>query len=126
MYLVLHLTKKINMNKTLFAALSVCFLLSCKDSLKNSATIKVSGEGKIRIKPDLIIMTINVDFVQPRMADAVRLSQQTADTVVAILMQFAQEMTLRRVTFLQIKNMTITEAALCLLDIKQNKALILS
>ena len=114
------------MNKTLFAALSVCFLLSCKDSLKNSATIKVSGEGKIRIKPDLIIMTINVDFVQPRMADAVRLSQQTADTVVAILMQFAQEMTLRRVTFLQIKNMTITEAALCLLDIKQNKALILS
>jgi uncharacterized protein YggE len=69
--------------------MSLCSLLSCRDALQKSATIKVSGEGKIRVKPDLIIMTINIEFVQPRMADAVRLSQQTADSVVAILMQFA-------------------------------------
>jgi uncharacterized protein len=77
------------MYKILLAALSVSLLVSCNDAQKNSATIKVSGEGKIRIKPDLINLTIHIDFVQPRMADAVRLSQQTADTVVAILMQFA-------------------------------------
>ena len=77
------------MYKSLIAALSVFLLLSCNQSQKNSATIKVSGEGKIRIKPDLINLTINIEFVQPRMADAVRLSQQTADTVVAILTQFA-------------------------------------
>ncbi len=79
------------MYKTLLAALSVSFLLSCNDSQKNSATIKVSGEGKIRIKPDLINLTIDIDFVQPRMADAVRLSQETADSVVAILKHFAQQ-----------------------------------
>jgi uncharacterized protein YggE len=77
--LVLHPTKKINIHKTLLAALSVFLLLSCNDAQKNPATIKVSGEGKIRIKPDLINLTINIDFVQPRMADAVRLSQQTDD-----------------------------------------------
>jgi len=79
------------MNKTLFLALAVCSLLSCQNARQKSATIKVSGEGKIRIKPDLIILTINIEFVQPRMADAVRLSQQTADSVVAILMQFARQ-----------------------------------
>jgi uncharacterized protein len=79
------------MYKTLLAALSVSFLLSCNDSQKNSATIKVSGEGKIRIKPDLINLTIDIDFVQPRMADAVRLSQETADSVVAILKHFEQQ-----------------------------------
>ena len=79
------------MNRILLAALSISLLLSCKDSQKNSATIRVSGEGKIRIKPDLINLTININFVQPRMADAVRLSQETADSVVAILKQFARQ-----------------------------------
>ena len=79
------------MHKTLLAALSVSFLLSCNDSQKNSASIKVYGEGKIRIKPDLINLTISINFVQPRMADAVRLSQETADSVVAILKQFARQ-----------------------------------
>jgi uncharacterized protein len=83
--------KKINMYKTLLATLSVFLLLSCNDAQKSSATIKVSGEGKIRIKPDLINLTININFVQPRMVDAVRLSQETADSVVAILKQFAQQ-----------------------------------
>jgi uncharacterized protein YggE len=83
--------KKINMYRILLATLSISLLLSCNDSQKNSATIKVSGEGKIRIKPDLINLTININFVQPRMADAVRLSQETADSVVAIMKQFAQQ-----------------------------------
>jgi uncharacterized protein YggE len=79
------------MNRILLAAFSISLLLSCKDSQKNSATIRVSGEGKIRIKPDLINLTININFVQLRMADAVRLSQETADSVVAILRQFAHQ-----------------------------------
>ncbi len=78
------------MNRILLFTLSAFFLLSCHEARKKSATIKVSGEGKIRVKPDLINLTINIHFVQPRMADAVRLSQQTADSVVAILKQFAQ------------------------------------
>ena len=36
----------------------------------------------------LVILTIEVSFVQPRMADAVKQSQQTADSVVAILSKF--------------------------------------
>jgi uncharacterized protein len=89
--LVLYPTKKINMYRILLAALSVFLLLSCNESQKTPATIRVYGEGKIRIKPDLINLTININFVQPRMADAVRLSQETADSVVAILKQFAQQ-----------------------------------
>jgi hypothetical protein len=77
------------MYKTLFPAMALVLLSSCNQSQKSLSTIKVAGEGKIRIKPDLINLTIDINFVQPRMADAVRLSQQTADTVVAILMQFA-------------------------------------
>lgn len=76
------------MNKSILLQLSVIFLLSCTDSKKNSSTIKVSGEGKIRVKPDRVILTIDVSFVQPRMADAVKLSQQTVDSVVEILSKF--------------------------------------
>jgi uncharacterized protein len=79
------------MHKIVLAALSFLLLLSCNDAQKNSATIKVSGEGKIRIMPNLINLTISIEFVQPRMADAVRLSQETADSVVAILRQFADQ-----------------------------------
>lgn len=61
------------------------FLLSCNASEEKKEAIKVSGEGKIRIKPDLVILTIKVSFVQPRMADAVRWTQGTVDTVVQIL-----------------------------------------
>jgi uncharacterized protein len=86
-----HPNEKTNMNRILLFAMSACLLLSCHEARKKSATIKVSGEGKIRVKPDLINLTINIHFVQPRMADAVRLSQQTADSVVAILQQFAQQ-----------------------------------
>src|SRR5437764_9127479 len=66
-------------------------LFACNDSKENRSTIKVSGEGKIRVKPDLVILTIDVSFVQPRMADAVRLSQQTVDSVVEILSHFGNK-----------------------------------
>ena len=68
--------------------LSISFLFACTDS-KKTGSIKVSGEGNIRVKPDLVILTIEAAFVQPRMADAVRLSQQTVDSVVQILSGFA-------------------------------------
>ncbi len=78
--------------KTAIAALTaICFICSCHQTSPNQDTIKVSGEGKIRVKPDLIIMTIDVSFVQPRMADAVRQSQQTVDSVVEILRHFGKQ-----------------------------------
>src|SRR5215470_15356644 len=79
------------MNKTIMLLPSFIFLLSCCDSKKNPSSIKVSGEGKIRVKPDLVILTIEVSFVQPRMADAVRLSQYTVDSVVDILSKFGDK-----------------------------------
>ncbi len=79
------------MNKTIWLLLPFNFLLSCNDSKKDPANIKVSGEGKIRVKPDLVILTIDVSFVEPRMADAVRLSQQTVDSVVEILSKFGSK-----------------------------------
>jgi uncharacterized protein YggE len=79
------------MNKIILLALSFSSLLSCNDSKQNPNSIKVSGEGKIRVKPDLVILTINVSYVQPRMADAVRLSQQTVDSVVEILSKFGNK-----------------------------------
>lgn len=62
-------------------------LLACQPPATKE-TIKVSGEGKIRVKPDLVILTLNVSFTQPRMADAVRLTQGTVDTVVGILQRY--------------------------------------
>jgi len=79
------------MTKTILLLSSVIFLLSCSELKNNPSSIKVSGEGKIRVKPDLVILTIEVSFVQPRMADAVRLSQQTVDSVVDILTKFGNK-----------------------------------
>jgi uncharacterized protein YggE len=77
------------MRKIFLLLFSFSFLLSCSDSKQSSRSIKVSGEGKIRVKPDLVILTINVSFTQPRMADAVRLSQETVDSVVEILSNYS-------------------------------------
>lgn len=79
------------MNKIILLLFTTALLISCNDSKTNPGSIKVSGEGKIRVKPDLVILTINVSFVQPRMADAVRLSQGTVDSVVEILSQFGNK-----------------------------------
>jgi len=76
------------MNKAILLFALGIFLLSCNESKKGANSIKVSGEGKIRVMPDQVILTIDVSFVQPRMADAVRLSQQTVDSVVDILSKF--------------------------------------
>lgn len=53
--------------------------------------IRVSGEGKIRIMPDLVILTINVAFTKPRMVDAVAETQATVDSVVQILESFGRK-----------------------------------
>jgi uncharacterized protein len=79
------------MKKIILPLLSSIILFSCQDSKKDPSSIKVAGEGKIRVKPDQVILTIEVSFVQPRMADAVRLSQETVDSVVAILSAFGDK-----------------------------------
>ena len=76
--------------KCLFFVAAI-FLFSCSNKEQKQETIKVSGEGKIRVKPDLVILTLNVSFTQPRMADAVRLTQGTVDTVVSILEKYGSK-----------------------------------
>lgn len=67
-----------------------CFLLAaCTGTpARKTETIRVTGEGKIRAKPDLVILTIQVSFTQPRMADAVKMTQNTVDSVLIILGKF--------------------------------------
>ncbi len=65
-------------------------LVSCNDN-ETPKKIRVSGEGKIRVMPDLVILTINVSFTQPRMVDAVRMTQETVDSVINILEQFGRK-----------------------------------
>lgn len=52
--------------------------------------IRVSGEGKIRAMPNQVTLTLQVGFTQPRMVDAVRLTQNTVDSVIDILAQFGK------------------------------------
>jgi uncharacterized protein YggE len=79
------------MNRMFLFFISILLLQSCSETKTTPASIRVSGEGKVRVMPDLVILTINVNFTQPRMADAVRLSQQTVDSVVAILESFSNK-----------------------------------
>jgi uncharacterized protein YggE len=66
-------------------------LFACNTpSKQREKIIRVSGEGKIRIKPDLVILTIEVSFTKPRMADAVKLTEETIDSVSGILQKFAR------------------------------------
>lgn len=65
--------------------LSLLFLISCTTNELDKKSIKVSGEGKIRAKPDRVTLTLNVSFTQPRMADAVMMTQQTVDSVLMTL-----------------------------------------
>ena len=66
------------------------FLTACSSSDKPK-TIRVAGEGKVRIMPDRVILTIDISFVKPRMADAVKETQQTVDSVNNILEQFGKK-----------------------------------
>lgn len=61
------------------------------NSPKEEKKIRVSGEGKVRVMPDLVFLTLDVSFTQPRMVDAVRQTQSTVDSVVQILQQFGRK-----------------------------------
>lgn len=77
------------MRYLLFVAL--VSLISCQSANnENADKIRVTGEGKIRVKPDLVILTMSVSFTEPRMGDAVQKTQETVDSVVAILQGFAK------------------------------------
>src|SRR5687767_12575833 len=65
-------------------------IFACGTSPENNK-IRVAGEGKVRVMPDLVILTIDISFTQPRMVDAVRQTQQTVDSVVSILRQFGRK-----------------------------------
>lgn len=69
---------------------AMILLASCGSAVKQEEkSIKVIGEGKIRVKPDKVTLSLNVSFTRPRMADAVSLAQATVDSVVAILEKFS-------------------------------------
>ncbi len=65
------------------------FFISCNNSVQKQETVRVIGEGKVRIKPNQVILTINVSFTQPKMVEAVKLTQLTVDTVLTILNNFS-------------------------------------
>jgi uncharacterized protein len=72
--------------------LLLILLFACQSADKQK-TVRVSGEGKVRTMPDQVILTIEIAFTKSRMADAVRETQGTIDTVVAILQQFGRQNT---------------------------------
>jgi len=83
-----------NKIKLLSLVISSGFLLmiSCQSvSNDNQNRIRVSGEGKIRIMPDQVTLTINTAFTKPRMVDAVRETQNTVDSVIAILGKYGNK-----------------------------------
>ena len=69
---------------------SILFFTSCSRT-DEPKKIRVSGEGKIRVMPDQVILTINVAFTEPRMVEAVRKTQETVDSVQTILEQFGRK-----------------------------------
>lgn len=67
------------------------FLFSCNSNeVEQKEKIRVTGEGKIRTKPDQVTLTLNVSFTRPRMAEAVATTQQTIDSVLNILTRYAR------------------------------------
>ena len=72
------------------AFISLLFLFACTNN-NHQKKIRVSGEGKIRVMPDLVILTLDVSFTKPRMVDAVKETQETVDTVLNILEQFGRK-----------------------------------
>lgn len=74
-----------------YAAFIFCLLMvSCSQKQEPKLTkIRVTGEGKIKAKPNQVTFTLNVSFVKPKMADAVAATQQTVDSVMVILTKFS-------------------------------------
>lgn len=88
--------KTINNNtmRKLTPLLLFVFIISCtQQPEKQQPKIRVTGEGKVRVMPDLVILTLNVSFTHPRMADAVRQTQETVDSVMNILSKYAHSST---------------------------------
>jgi uncharacterized protein YggE len=79
------------MTKYFLLALSV-LLLSCKDE-KKIRQIQVVGEGKVRVMPNQVTLTLSISFTRPRMVDAVRETQVTTDSVTNILKRYSTEPT---------------------------------
>jgi uncharacterized protein YggE len=71
-----------------YTTLFISILFFACNFNEKQKTIRVAGEGKIRVKPNLVILTIEVSFTRPKMVEAVRLTQITIDSVVNILRQF--------------------------------------
>lgn len=72
--------------------LSTITLFSCgAGNSENPNRIRVGGEGKIRVMPDQVILTINASFSKSKMIDAVRETQTTVDTVMSILEKFGNK-----------------------------------
>ncbi|MFN8360469.1 MAG: SIMPL domain-containing protein [Candidatus Kapaibacterium sp.] len=65
-------------------------LLACNSTPKQKK-IRVAGEGKIRVMPNQVTLTINVSFTKPKMVEAVRTTQETVDSVLAILSNFGRK-----------------------------------
>jgi len=85
------------MKKQIITLFFICLsgimvVLSCDRAAKEGENrIRVSGEGKIRIMPDQVTLTINTAFTKPRMEDAVRETQATVDTVIALLQKYGNK-----------------------------------
>lgn len=77
--------------KNLSLVICLLTLASCSNSGQKKETIKVVGEGKVSVKPDQVILTIDISFTQPRMIDAVRIAQLTSDSVVNILKAYSKD-----------------------------------
>jgi len=80
----------------LFACIGVLTLttLGCggnNNNVNDQKKIRVGGEGKIRVMPDQVILTISAGFTKPRMQDAVRETQGTVDSVIGILASFGNK-----------------------------------
>lgn len=73
-----------------FFMLFFALMIGCSNE-KDTKKIRVSGEGKIRAMPNQVTLTLHVSFSQPRMVDAVRMTQNTVDTVMEILAQFGKK-----------------------------------
>lgn len=65
-------------------------LLACNSTPKQKK-IRVAGEGKIRVMPNQVTLTINVSFTKPKMVEAVRTTQETVDSVLDILSNFGRK-----------------------------------
>ena len=69
----------------------IAFLFSCSSLESKPKKIRVSGEGKVRVMPDLVILTINISFTKPRMVESVEQTQRTVDSVLLILEKFGRK-----------------------------------